>query len=629
MPFDLEAKIRIDYSEVDRLESEIEARTSGAAGTTDVKVAPKLDKGDLDPVLRDLKREFEARVPGIFEPLGKAVDLSPARLEVRKLTSEFQSEWQKAVEAFNSGACADFETALEGLRTRADEVWAALQGKGAGGAAQPGTPTMPKAGGGFFSQPMVIAGMFTMGLAAAGAVTASTTGAAMSKARMANTMDQVFGEAVEVFKKQAEDLTDYSGYAASSLMQVQVSLNKVGQATGLTNEQLMAMTKLSADMAASSGLPQYADNLTATTNALVDGLRNGGSALADFGINLDDSYVQTLRVNAAYAKNWENLSEAEKAQARYNAIIEQSRGIAEDAAEANEGASGSWRKLTERLNEAKESVGRVLLPVVDALGAFAEKLPPELFQAAIWAGLGVAIGAAVIAVVNGIRQVIAALIKLAAQAQLTASNLWGAGGKGAKAPTTTPTSGPKAATPQPTTPAEGTIPGYKYVPKGYEYTPESAPSQSSSLWGSALGRFAGGGAGTVAGAGGVAAAGFFMLDAYAINEARREVDNYWATVEYAHKQEALHAKMTGFGNFPEDTYANPYIARSAKWTGSGFEYYNYAGEKLGAAAQAWQEAFRKEEPQRWGQQDIRVIIVDGTSGGVVVTDAQSYAESAH
>ena len=645
MAFDLEGRIVIDYSEVDQVGPELEARTAGATAQAkltvdghearadaqralegiraDVKIRPELDDSALDPSLRDLKHQIEARVPGIFAPLNKGVDLSPARREIRTLTSDFQDQWRQAVRAFNTGTVEEYLQALDRVKSKANEVQEAMQGQGPA-AAVPAAPAAGKARGGFWNEPIYTGLMFVGGMALGGGLSMSAAGAAMSEQRMATTMDQVFGEAAETFKAQADEISASSGHAAAALMQTQVALNRVRETAGLTDDQLLALSKLSADMASSSGLPQYADNLTATGNALVQGLQNGGAALADFGIRLDDAYIQTLRVNRAYAANWDELTEAEKAQARYNAIIEQSGGIADDAREANEGAAGSWRKLIDKLNEGKEAVGEVLLPVVNSIASLVDKIPPELIQGGIWTAIVVGFGLAAGAAVNGIRMVIQWLVRLAAQAHIT--SLSGGAGKVPGVPTGTP----KTPTPVPT----GTP-----IPTGAEKAAEAAGravGRAAQTVGTALGKEAlkktaiavgTSGAASVAAPAVAAAVAAGSLDVYAINEARREVDNYWDTVALAHKQAALNAKKTGAPS--EDVYAYPYVAREAKWTGSGYEYYNYAGKKLGPTAQAWQESFRREDPGRWAQQNIKISIGDATHRGVSVIDAHSYAESAY
>jgi len=623
MPFDLEGKVTIDYSEVDRLGPELEARTAGvqAKATVDVdsararadtaaalrglkagvEVSPALDDRALDPLLRDLKQQIASRAPGIFDPIAKAVDLDPARDQVRRLTMEFQRDWAETVAAFNTGTVEEFTAGLEKVRLKAEEVATAMQGPAVEAPTAGARPSI-------WNQPMFTAALLAGGVAVAGGVTAATIGPAMSEKRMATTMDQVFGAAAESFVTQAEALSDASGYADAALMQVQVSLNKVREAAGLTEEQIALLTKLSADMAATSGLPQYADNLAATSNAVMEGLRTGGAALADFGIRLDDDYVKTQAVNRAYAEHWDSLTEVEKAQARYNVVVQDAKKIADDAKIANDEAAGSWRKLTEKLREGKEAVGEVLLPVVDSLASLASRLPPEVIQGAIWTALVAGIGAATIAVVNGIRQVITWLWNLAVQAKLVATS-GGLPGLPGKTPTT------KTTTPAP----------------AKEIIAEKAVSEDARKGASEVAKqgakTALGGVGTVAAIGAEAAAGFLLLDVYGINEARREVDNYWDTVAASHKQAALLAKKTGWTGYGEDVYGYGYVARSAQWTGSGYEYYNYAGKKLSAEAQAWQEAYRLEQPAQWAAQNIKIKLEDATRAGVQVTDARSYAES--
>ncbi|MBN1630478.1 MAG: hypothetical protein JW990_11985 [Thermoleophilia bacterium] len=432
MPFDLETKIRIDYSEVDRLDSEIQARTSGAAGTAKVKLAPELDKASLDPALRDLKREFEAKVPGIFEPLGKGLDLSPARLEVRKLTSEFQDQWQKAATAFQTGTSADFIKALEGVETKASEVAAALgkaeEVKLDTTKAMSGLEALKGKYDNFLSvatKPAALGGMGLMagGTMLAGSLMSSSIQAAQAEKMMEKSTKMVFGTAAAEYEAQAQALADSTGRMATELQAAQIAFNKMAVMAGMENKPIKPLTQLATDLAANTGLPQYANDIQSVTRAITSGIEGAGGALLDFGIRMDDAYVLSLKVNAGFAAMGDAITPAQMAQARYNALMEQTAEIYGTAGDTADDYGRSMQVFGQKMQGAKAAVGEVLIPLGNSVADFVSSIPKPLLTAGIWAGIftGLAAGlGGLIIFLNALRK---AVIDLGTAATTTAAQV--------------------------------------------------------------------------------------------------------------------------------------------------------------------------------------------------------------
>ena len=175
-----------------------------------------------------------------------------------------------------------------------------------------------------------------------------------------------------------------------------------------------------ADLADTTGLPQYANNLEAVTSAVAAGLRGTTGALLDFGIRLDDLYVLSLPVNAQFKALGESITPAEMAAARYNAIMEQTATIAGKASENQGDVNESMREFNQKMEGAKEAVGEALIPVANALADFVAAIPKELLQASVWAGLGVAIATTLGGAVISIKALIEAIRSLGRRRATTA-----------------------------------------------------------------------------------------------------------------------------------------------------------------------------------------------------------------
>jgi hypothetical protein len=106
------------------------------------------------------------------------------------------------------------------------------------------------------------------------------------------------------------------------------------------------------------------------------------------------------------------ITPAQMAQARYNAIMEQTNTINGKAAETQDDAARAMQKFHESMEDAMASVGEALLPVATGIANFIASIPPPLLQAGTWIALGggiaAGLGGAVIAI-SALRRAIADL----------------------------------------------------------------------------------------------------------------------------------------------------------------------------------------------------------------------------
>ncbi|MBN1320737.1 MAG: hypothetical protein JXA87_07850 [Thermoleophilia bacterium] len=606
MPFDLETKIRIDYSEVDRLDSEIQARTSGAAGTAKVKVAPEIDKSSLDPALRDLKRSIEARAPGIFEPLGKALDLSP---EVRKLTSEFQSEWQKAVTLFETGTAADLTKALEGVEAKAGEVAAAIaktdEVKLDTSKALSGLDALKTKYDTFLSiatKPAVLGGVGLMagGAVLAGSLASSSIQAAQAEKMMEKSTKLVFGTAAAEYEAQAQALAESTGFMATELEAAQIAFNKMATSVGMENRPVKPLTQVATDLAANTGLPQYANDIQAVTRAITSGIGGTADALLDFGIRMDDAYVLSLKVNEGFAAMGEAITPAQMAQARYNALMEQTAEIYGTASETVDDYGRSMRVFEQKMLGAKAAVGEVLIPIANAVADFVSSIPEPLLKVGIWGGIFAGLAAGLGGLVIFLNAVRKAVVDLGSAAATTATQVEAAAmaekSRGAA--------------------SGGGLPGGGLPGRGL---PGGGTATGAGGWLSRLGGAMGySGGGLSAGAGyagvgtlGAGIAGGMILAAPAVIGAGLLM-KYGENME-KNAQAELDAATERY---------RMNAVRVAKLTGA-----TIPAEAAEQAARQGVDMSRQPTAAASSPVVLSIILKDQTSGGLLMSDSQSYAES--
>jgi hypothetical protein len=291
---------------------------------------------------------------------------------------------------------------------------------------------------------MAIGGMMLSGgLAGVAQIAGGAIKSAYAVDLIEKSTEQVFGAAADSYKAEAEKMADATGFMTAQILAAQIAMNKTVQLSsaevtrdgrtmqvGLKAEQVQPLVARAGDIADTTGLPQFANNLEAVTSAVSAGLRGTTGALLDFGIRLDDLYVLSLPVNAQFKALGESITPAEMAAARYNAIMEQTATIAGKASENQGDVNESMREFNQKMEGAKEAVGEALIPVANTLADFIGAIPKELLQAGVWAGLGVAIATTLGGAVISIKALIEAIRSLGRQAAATAIETAASGGGG-------------------------------------------------------------------------------------------------------------------------------------------------------------------------------------------------------
>lgn len=417
MGFDLEGKLRIDYSELDRMRDELEQRTEAV----DAQAAVDVDTDRAADKLDALKSKSDDLSDSLSRSKRVEVDTGTAERQLSTMTDDWQNRWEKAI----------------------DEVSAGLSNMAAGKATAGGL-------GGLMSTrtaALVGTGMAIGGFALAGSSVGSALEAAKARALMERSTKQVFGSAAEEYESEARRMADSTGYMTTALEQAQLAIQKARMTTGLAELRDKSGRPLNAgavnplvgriaDIAATTGLPQFADNVQAVAEAVARGLQGTANALLDFNIRLDDAYVLSLGVNRGFKEMGEAITPAQLAQARYNAIMEQTATINGQAADTQDDAARSLQKFRESMDSAKASVGEVLLPIAKGIADFVANIPDPLLKAGVWGGIFAGLAAGLGGLIIGLAALKRALEDLGITAVKTAAEveLANAAGVGADIP---------------------------------------------------------------------------------------------------------------------------------------------------------------------------------------------------
>jgi hypothetical protein len=456
--------------------------------------------------------------------------------------------------------------------------------------------------------------------------------------RMRYSLEQAFGDAGDVMVAEAKKLQEATGFSSSSFMEAQLVLSDLADVAGASTAQINSLVSAAADIAASTGIAEYRDNVQGVTEALVVGAQGMGRGLKRLGIDISDAYMAQVYAGGRLAATWASLSIEQKEQARIGAILEQTAKTAGAAANDADQFHGQLRRVKEEFNSAAGDLGAKLLPILTKVLALANAMPKWTLEAGMVTA-GVAVGGLGLAtlgqflgpVVKGLAEAVKGAIGAAAAAATLEGGALAAAGTleaGAVVAAGTAEGGAVA--------AAGTIEAGAATAAGTLQAGATAAAAELAAGGAAGGAAgaAGGLLGKIAmavgasGVGGVAsgvvggsvlalpavvAAGLALK--WGSNEQKREEQGLADATARYEKNALRVARATGMGDISDPEQAR-YVRAYTKWSGGKYVDYNAYHQPLLKSAQDWQSQ---------GRQPVSVTLVDKTSAGVrAQTDAGSY-----
>ena len=229
---------------------------------------------------------------------------------------------------------------------------------------------------------------------AAGVATAAIVGAgraAFALANLASDLEESQNKANVVFGESVSVINDFASGAATALGQTeQAVLNASGTlgnlftAMGLTQDAAAGMSVQMVQLATDIGSFQ---NIS-TDEALISlraGLVGEAEPMRRLGVLLSAATVEAKAFEMGLARVSSELTEADKVQARYALILEQTSVQQGDFARTSDGLANQTKILDAQITELKTSLGEALLPaitdVVSALNdmiSAMDRIPPEV-----------------------------------------------------------------------------------------------------------------------------------------------------------------------------------------------------------------------------------------------------------
>lgn len=188
-----------------------------------------------------------------------------------------------------------------------------------------------------------------------------------------NLFREVFKDSAEDVEAWADTFADVTGRTKYELMGFAGQFQALLVPMGLGREEAAELSKklgeLVVDVASFRNLTQQD-----VAGKLVSGLAGMHRALYDLGIVISQDQIQIELLRMGIEKSWQEVSAAEKVQARYNIIMDRTVDAQGDAERTAGSLENRMRRLTSEYTEMAVTIGEHLKPAAQDLNAAAIEL---------------------------------------------------------------------------------------------------------------------------------------------------------------------------------------------------------------------------------------------------------------
>lgn len=363
--FDLEGLLSIDTSGLKQIPEEAQAALA-QAGAKPVDLVLNVQDGQATAQIASTKSELAGLSATTANP---KVQLDAA--QATRGLADLKAEFAKNMAAIDQ-TVARTQAGIDKLKG---------VGAGSGGTVAETTTAAPLGGGVSMGSKVMAGSMVVAGLGGAALVLKSTTDAAAGAVRQTEGVNRAFAASGEVMNKYAQNLSAATGYQAALLKQSEVAFKGIADTVPMTNAQLQQLVGLTTDIANTSAIPQYRDNIEGVTSALLQSLQGQGRGMKELGIDLDDVYMKSTYLGGALKDTWATMTPTQKATERLNALFGQTADIQGAAGRSTSDATKQM-KAENAMLEARIALGNALLPILQTVNTIIAKTPKPLLEAA-------------------------------------------------------------------------------------------------------------------------------------------------------------------------------------------------------------------------------------------------------
>lgn len=201
----------------------------------------------------------------------------------------------------------------------------------------------------------------------------AATKMAMDAVESENLFEVAMGGMADDARKWSEETSKALGLNAYNVRSNMATYNAMLTSMGLASDESLKMseglTQLSYDMASFYNLkPEEA------FEKLKSGISGEAEPLKALGILVNDTTIKTYAYTHGIAKQGQELTEAQKVQARYGAIMEATKNAQGDLARTMDSPTNKLRIMKEQAQQIGIQFGQILIPILEKLIAVIKPL---------------------------------------------------------------------------------------------------------------------------------------------------------------------------------------------------------------------------------------------------------------
>lgn len=194
----------------------------------------------------------------------------------------------------------------------------------------------------------------------------AATKMAMDAVESENLFEVAMGSMAGDARKWSEETSKSLGLNAYNVRKNVATYNAMLTSMGLTSQESLKMseglTQLSYDMASFYNLKPEE-----TFEKLKSGISGEAEPLKALGILVNDNTIKTYAYSHGIAKQGEQLTEAQKVQARYGAILDATKNAQGDLARTMDSPTNKLRVMKEQAEQLGIQFGQLLIPILEKL----------------------------------------------------------------------------------------------------------------------------------------------------------------------------------------------------------------------------------------------------------------------
>lgn len=181
-----------------------------------------------------------------------------------------------------------------------------------------------------------------------------------------NKVDVSFKASSTEVKTFAKTTLETAGIAEGTALDMASAYGDMGTSMGLTTGQA---AKMSTSLVGLAGdLASFKNISIDIANTAISAIFTGETeSLKKLGIVMTEVNLKQFALNSGIQKNYEQMSQAEKVQLRYNYILSVTKNAQGDFIRTQGGAANQSRIFTESLKQVGQQLGSVVLPLVTSV----------------------------------------------------------------------------------------------------------------------------------------------------------------------------------------------------------------------------------------------------------------------